>query len=249
MEILTFLLVAGFVAAFIDSVVGGGGLITIPAYMLAGFDPIIMLGTNKVASSMGALTSSLSFLRSGKADLKILKYLFPLSIIGSICGVYVVHLISSEFLRPLVVIMLVLVTCYTLMKKDWGAQVTYTGMTEKKKWLSILVVFVFGFYDGFFGPGTGSFILFYFLCMGFDFVGAAANTRVLNFGSNIAAAVTFSALGLVNYYYALPVGVAMVFGAFAGTRLALKKGVSYVKPLFLIVTTILIGKQVWDLLK
>lgn len=248
-EVLFFLIAAGFVASFIDSVVGGGGLIMVPAFMLAGLEPIIVLGTNKVASVMGSFTSSASFIRSGKADLATLKYLFPLSLLGSVAGVYVVHLLSSEFLRPLVVVMLVLVTIYSLMKKDWGVQSTYSGLTKKTFLVSIFSVFAFGFYDGFFGPGTGSFILFYFLCLGFDFVGAAANARILNFGSNIAAAITFSWLGFVNYYYAIPVGIAMVLGAIAGTQMAIKKGASYVRPLFIIVTVLLIGKQIWDLLK
>lgn len=248
-DILFFLIVAGFIAAFIDSVVGGGGLITVPAFMLAGLEPVVVLGTNKVASFMGSFTSSVAFLRSGKADLKILKYLFPLSLLGSVLGAYIVHLISSEFLRPLVVVMLILVTIYSLLKKDWGMEATYTGMTAKTKALSCIMVFAFGFYDGFFGPGTGSFILFYFLCLGFDFIGGAANARILNFASNIAAAVTFSLLGVVNYYYALPVGIAMIFGALVGTQVALKKGAAYVKPLFILVTALLIGKQVWDLLK
>ena len=248
-EILIFLIVAGFVASFIDSVVGGGGLIMVPAFMLAGLPPVIVLGTNKVAGVMGSFTGALAFLRSGKADIELLKILFPMSLIGSIFGVYTVQLLSPDFLRPLVVVMLVLVTLYSVLKKDWGIESTYQGMDNRKKMLSVLAIFAFGFYDGFFGPGTGSFILFSFLCIGFDFIGAAANARILNFASNISAALVFSYLGLVNFYYAIPVGIAMVFGALAGTHMALTKGATYVKPLFLTVTTALIGKQIWDLLK
>lgn len=248
-EMLLLLVLAGFLASFIDSVVGGGGLIMVPAFMLAGLPPVIVLGTNKVAAVMGSFTSAMSFLRSGKADLELLKILFPMSLIGSIFGVYTVQMLSSEFLRPLVVVMLVLVTIYSLMKKDWGVESTYQGLDNRKKLLSVLIIFAFGFYDGFFGPGTGSFILFSFLCIGFDFIGAAANARILNFASNLSAAIAFSWLGLVDFYYAVPVGIAMIFGALAGTRMALTKGAAYVKPLFITVTTALIGKQIWDLLK
>jgi uncharacterized membrane protein YfcA len=121
-------------------------------------------------------------------------------------------------------------------------------MTGKRVYLALAVIFLLGFYDGFFGPGTGSFMLFFFLCLGFDFLGAAANARVLNFASNLAAAGTFIYLGQVHYAYALPVGVAMSAGAYCGARMAIKKGAAYVRPLFVVMTSLLIGKQVWDLL-
>lgn len=248
-EILLFLLIAGFLAAFIDAMVGGGGLISLPALLWAGFPPALALGTNKVASVMGAFTSTVYYLRSGKADLQILKYLFPITFFGSVLGVYVVSLMSSEFLRPLVVVMLILVTGYSVSKKEWGSEDTYTGMNRKKIVLAIIAFFAFGFYDGFFGPGTGSFMMFFFLFLGFDFIGSAANARILNFASNIAAMISFAYLDLVNYAYGIPMGVAMVLGAFFGTKMALTKGTRLVRPLFIVVTVILIGKQLIDLFK
>jgi len=110
-----------------------------------------------------------------------------------------------------------------------------------------VVAFTFGFYDGFFGPGTGSFMLFAFLLVGFDFLGAAANARALNFASNLAAVVLFAYFGLVDFTYAIPMGISMIVGAWCGARLAIKKGSSYVRPLFIAVTTVLIGKQLFDL--
>lgn len=249
LEILLFVMAAGFIAAFIDSVVGGGGLISLPALMMTGMPMVQVLGTNKVSASMGALSSVLSFIRSGKVDFALMKYLFPLGFLGSACGVYVVRLIPSDFLKPMVVVMLILVTIYSLFRKNWGKTSTYTGMTNKKLALSGLVAVGMGFYDGFFGPGAGSFMLFGFLCIGFEFVGAAANARALNFASNIAAAIAFACLGVVNYYYAIPMGIAMICGALLGTRMALKKGAGYVKPLFIFMTVILIGKQIWDVFK
>lgn len=248
-SIIVMLMVAGFVSAFIDSVVGGGGLISLPAIMMTGISPVVALGTNKMACVMGALTSFISFVRSGKVDFGIIKYLFPLSFFGSICGVYTVQLIPPDFLKPMVVVMLICVTIYSLLKKDWGNQSTYAGLNTKKLILAGVVAFGMGFYDGFFGPGTGSFMLFCFLCIGFDFIGSAANSRALNFASNIAAAAFFSYLGLVNYYYALPMGIGMIIGAVFGTRMALTKGAGYVRPLFICMTTILIGKQLWDMFK
>ncbi len=242
-----FLAVMGFVAAFIDSVVGGGGLISIPALMWTGLPVITVLATNKAAATMGALAGFVTFIRSGKMDVKLIRVLFPLAFFGSVAGVLVVRSISPDFLRPLIVVMLIAVAVYSAVRKDWGSVSTYHGMTPRMMFMSIAVAFAFGFYDGFFGPGTGSFLLFAFLLMGFDFVGSAANARALNFASNIAALLAFTVLGLPNFYYALPMGLAMIVGAFCGARMALSKGASYVRPLFIGVTTVLIGKQLWDM--
>jgi uncharacterized membrane protein YfcA len=245
---LTFLIVAGFVASFIDSVVGGGGLISVPALMMTGLPPSVVLGTNKLAGTMSSLTSTISFIRSGKVNFKLVKYLFPLSLLGSAAGALVVKLMPSDFLRPIVVVLLVAVTIYTLFRKNWGEKSTYSGITRKVALLGALAALGMGFYDGFFGPGTGSFLLFIFLTLGFDFVGAAGNAKVLNFGSNLAGMITFMSLGLVNYEYGIPMGIAMILGAIVGSRVAIRKGSSYVRPLFISVSVLMIGKQLWDLL-
>ena len=247
-QTLAFLVVMGFIAAFIDSVVGGGGLVSIPALMWTGLPPLTVLGTNKAASVMGAVTSFVSFLRAGKMDVALIKKLFPLSFIGSMVGVFSVRLIPSDFLRPLVIVMLIAVAIYSALKKDWGDVSTYHGMTTKMLIARLAVAFIFGFYDGFFGPGTGALILFGFLMIGFDFLGAAANARALNFASNLAAFITFTTLGITNFWYAVPMGLSMIVGAACGTRMALSKGAKYVRPLFIGVTTVLIGKQLIDLL-
>lgn len=246
---LLFLMGMGFTASFIDAVVGGGGLVSIPTLLWTGLPPLLALGTNKMASVMGAFTSFITFMRSGKVDLGLIKYLFPLSLLGSGAGVLTVRQIPPDFLRPLVLVLLIAVAIYSVFKKNWGTESTYAGMTRRMLLLSGMTAFVFGFYDGFFGPGTGSFLLFAFLLVGFDFLGAAANARALNFASNIAAAILFSYFGAVNFFYAIPMGISMIIGAFCGARMALSKGAAYVRPLFILVTTILIGKQVWDLFK
>ena len=244
-----FLMAMGFVASFVDAVVGGGGLISVPALMCTGLSPVTVLGTNKVAAVMGAVTSFITFIRSGKVDFGLIKYLFPCSLVGSAVGVFAVRLVPPDFLRPLVVVMLIVVSIYSVTKRDLGIQSTYHGMTRRKLILSALTAFAFGFYDGFFGPGTGSFLLFSFLLIGFDFIVASGNSRALNFASNIAAALIFSYVGEVNFSYALPMGAAMIIGAWCGAKVAIRKGAAYVRPLFLGVTIVLIGKQLWDLCK
>ncbi|QDR83090.1 TSUP family transporter [Sporomusa termitida] len=246
-EIILFLLIAGFIAAFIDSVVGGGGLVSLPALMFTGLPPSVVLGTNKLASSLCSITSTISFLRSGKIDCRLVVWLFPLSFIGSVLGAYTVRHIPPEFLKPLVVVLLIVVAIYTILKKDWGAESTYQGLTPQTKSIIALSVLAIGFYDGFFGPGAGSFFIFSFLMLGFDFVVAAGNAKVMNFASNIAAVITFIYLDSVNFYYGFIMGGAMIAGAIAGSQVAIKSGTAYVRPLFISMTSLLIGKQLWDL--
>lgn len=247
-ETLLFLITAGFIAAFIDSIVGGGGLISLPALLLAGLPTGVVLGTNKLGGTMSSMTSTISFLRSGKIDLKLALALFPLSFVGSALGSWTVTLVPSDFLKPLVVVLLIVVAVYTVFKKNWGKDAVYRGLTNRSKVLICFAAVALGFYDGFFGPGTGSFLLFAFLLLGFDFVRAAGNARMLNFASNIASLLTFVAFGLVNFAYGLPMGLAMVAGAWAGSQFAIRKGSALVKPLFISVTSLLIGKQIWDLI-
>ena len=219
---LAFLVLSGFLAAFIDSVVGGGGLISIPALLFTGLPPSTAIATNKLASSMGALTSTISFIKSGKVNFRLVSKLFPLTVIGSFFGAYVVKHISSQVLKPLVLVLLITVAIYTILKKDWGKDSTYEGMNWKRGAAFAVTVFIIGFYDGFFGAGTGSFLLFFFLMILY--------------------------LDIVNFSYGIPMGIAMILGALVGSNFAIKKGVSYVRILFIAVTLFLIGKNILDYL-
>lgn len=238
----------GFIAAFIDSVVGGGGLISVPTLMWAGLPLLNVLGTNKVASCLGACAGFLTYLRGGALDKKVLRVMIPLAFIGSVVGVLTVRQVPSDFLRPLVVVMLIVIAVYSVAKKNWGADKN-VRVSHKNYLLGVVLIFALGFYDGFFGPGTGSFMLFLYLTMGYGFLGAAANARAANFASNLAAAIIFTGFGFVNYAYALPMGVGMIIGAHCGAKTAIAKGAAYVRPLFIGMTVILIGKQLIELFK
>ncbi|MFD3447606.1 TSUP family transporter [Microbacteriaceae bacterium 4G12] len=245
-QAILFLVACGFLAAFIDSVVGGGGLISIPALLFVGLPPSAAIATNKLAASMGSFTSTIYFIRSKKVDFSLVKKLFPLTIIGAIAGTFVVRYTSSAILKPLVLVLLIIVAIYIMVKKDWGAVSTYKGVTKGKKFLFYAVILALGFYDGFFGPGTGSFLIFAFLMIGFDFIRAAASGRILNFASNITSLIVFLFLGAVHFEYGLIMGLSMVAGAYVGSNFAVKKGVGYVRILFLIVTLLLISKNVLE---
>lgn len=245
---LLLLMFFGFLAAFIDSVVGGGGLISIPALLFSGLSPSAAIATNKLASSMGSFTSTIAFIRSGKVDFKLVSKLFPLIFIGSLLGAWVVNFVSPELLKPMILVLLIAIAIYTFFKKDWGQKSTYHKLTWQKAALFAFAIFAIGFYDGFFGAGTGSFILFAFLMIGFDFLHSAGNAKFLNFGSNLAALIMFIFLDTVNFSYGIPMGISMIAGALAGSKFAIKKGVAYVRVLFIIVTVILIMKNIMDYL-
>ena len=241
---LLFLSVMSFAAGFIDAIVGGGGLITVPALMWTGLPVHYVLGTNKVAAVFGSFTSLLTYARSGLINWHLMRKLFPLSFGGSLLGVLAVRAVPSDVLRPIVVILLLVVFFYSLFKKDWGSVDRYQGESRRNLILSAAIAFVFGFYDGFFGPGTGTFIVFSLLFLGFDFLKATANTKVLNFGSNLAAVFLFIYFGTVNFYYGIVMGLTMIFGSVAGARFTIKRGAEFVRPVFLVITTILIGKEI-----
>jgi len=245
---LLFIVLGGFAAAFIDSVVGGGGLVSVPVLLTAGLPPAAALGTNKLAGTLSSLTSAVSFFSSGHIDIRTVRGLIPLSLLGAAVGTLTLRQVPSGFLKPLVVAMLALIALYTLMRRDWGDRATFTRFTSGTAWLTGTVAFALGFYDGFFGPGTGSFLIFAFLLLGFDFVKAAGNAKALNFSSNLASLVTFLALGSVHYGVGLLMGASMIAGAWIGSRFAIRRGRAYIKPLFLTVCVLLIGKQVCDLL-
>lgn len=245
-SLIILLFLFGFLAAFIDSVVGGGGLISLPALMFTGLSPSAAVATNKLAGTMGSLTSTITFYRSGKLDLKPISKFFPIVFIASMFGAWIVHLLDPTLLKPLMLFMLAAVAIYTIFKKDWGNVSTFKKLTTKKYIGFLLLVAAIGFYDGFLGPGTGSFLIFAFLMIGFDFLKAAGNAKFLNFASNIGALVMFLFLGQINFEYGLIMGVAQIIGALCGSKFAIKQGSGYVRILFIVVTVLLLAKNAYD---
>jgi uncharacterized membrane protein YfcA len=248
LSVLILILVGGFLAAFIDSVVGGGGLISLPVLLLAGLPPHLAIGTNKLGGTLSSLTSVLSFMHSGKINWKLSRRFIPFSLIGATAGALVLQVVPSSFLKPVIVFLLLAVTIYTFIRKSWGERTTFKSLTKKTSFYMLIAALIMGGYDGFFGPGTGSILIFIFLLLGFDFVIAAGNAKVLNFSSNIASLLTFIVLGYVDYRYGLLLGISMIAGSLVGSQVAIRQGARYVRPLFIGVSLLLVGKQVWDIM-
>ena len=247
---IILLCMAGFFASFVDSIAGGGGLISVPAFMLAGLPPHMVLGTNKFSATAGSLTSSLKFIKSGKANFKLLKYLIPFTFLGSMLGVKAVLHIDQKFLNALVLILIMFIGIYTLFSKSLGLEDKFKGLTKKNVIYGVILALSLGFYDGFFGPGTGSFLVFGFInIFGFNFVTSSANARILNFTSNVTALILFALSGKINYMLGLPVAVFMILGAKMGTTVALNKGSKLIKPIFVTMSLAVALKMLINILK
>lgn len=240
------LVVFGLIAGFLNAIVGGGGLISLPALLMVGLPPATAIATNKLAGSLGNFTSMMTFLRAGKINTKMLLPIIPFVFISSICGALTVSALSPSILQPLVIVMLTVVFLYTVFNKGFGQTKSSTYVTGYKKWLGLILMIIIGFYDGFFGPGTGSFIIFVLLFMGFQFLEASASSKLLNFTSNIAALLTYLALGMVNFTYGFIIGAAMVIGAYIGSKVAMSKGLGFIRLLFIVMTFVLIIKNTYD---
>jgi uncharacterized protein len=244
LENILFLLFIGFTSAFVDSIAGGGGLISVPALLSVGLPPQMVLGTNKMQSSIASVISSYEYIRSGKVNMSLLKKIIPFVILGAGLGVVTVRVLPSEWLKPIIIFLLIFVLIYTLLKKDLGKYENPKPLTAGLLSYLIILCTVIGFYDGFFGPGTGSFLLFVFLFTGVSFISAQANAKILNTTSNLVAFIVFMKFGFIHYQYGFIMAIAGILGAIVGTKVAVTKGSKFVKPIFFVMTVWLIFKQV-----
>lgn len=244
---LIFICAAGFLAAAVDSIAGGGGIISLPAIIATGVPPHLALGTNKFASTCASLTSTLKFAKSGKIHFPLVKYQIPCTALGAALGVYTALRVDEGFLNWFIVVMIFAVALYTTFKKDFGQSGQFDGLNRRKILYGMTFAFGLGFYDGFFGPGTGSFLIFLFISVfGFDFTVAAGNGKILNFISNVVSLILFAISGKIIYLVGIPMAISMIFGAYVGTHIAIKNGAKVIKPIFITIALLLIVKLVWQ---
>jgi len=238
-----------FLAGFIDSIAGGGGLISLPAYYMAGLPPHIALGTNKLSSSIGMVFSTGTYLREGF----VYKPLIPVSIAGALIGSWFgarsVLYLDETVLRWIILIAIPVLTVVIIFKKDLLSPDERDFSPKKEQLIAALVALTIGWYDGFFGPGAGTFLMLSFVgILKLDAVTACGNTKVVNFCSNIAALAVFILAGTVNYTLALPGAAFAILGNIIGARLTVKKGAKLIKPVMLLVVIILMITIIRDLL-
>jgi uncharacterized membrane protein YfcA len=243
-----------FLAGLVDAVVGGGGLIQIPALFLflPAADAAVVasvFGTNKFSSICGTGMAMLQYTRRIRLNwMSLLPTAFSAFVL-SFLGARVVTLLKPEFLRPIVLGLLVAVAVYTFIRKDFGNLHAPTFTAHHERLFGVFVGVAIGFYDGFFGPGTGSFLIFIFIGLfGFDFLTASASAKVINFATNLSAVAYFAATDHVLWRFAVPMAVCNVLGSIAGSRLALRKGNQFVRLFFLVIVAVMIVRLGWEVL-
>jgi len=239
-----------FLAGFVDSVVGGGGLILLPALfvLLPQLAPVTLLATNKFIAVWGTTTAAVQYARRGAIEWQATWPTIAAALVFGFLGARVAALIPADWFRPLVLVLLLGVLAYTLWKKDLGAlHAPRLGRTQTV-WVGIATGALIGFYDGFLGPGTGSFLIFAFVGLfGFSFLSASASAKLVNVATNLAALAFFVTHGHVRYDIAAPMAVFNVAGSIVGSRMALRRGSGFVRGLFIVVVGVLIARYAWDI--
>jgi uncharacterized membrane protein YfcA len=237
-DIVLLLGIAAFVAGFVDSIAGGGGLITVPALLLAGFSPVEALGTNKLQGVFGSGSATIAYASKGLVDIRRQLRSAALSCAGSVAGALVATVMPGDLLRIALPLLLIAIAFYFAFKPDMGD----IDRAERLPpfLFGLTIVPAIGFYDGMFGPGAGSFFMLGFVALaGYGVLKATAHTKLLNFASNVGGLMFFAVVGVVSWKLGLMMGVAQFLGARVGAGLAVKSGAKLIKPLLVIVCVVL----------
>jgi uncharacterized membrane protein YfcA len=240
-----------FLAGFVDAIAGGGGLIQIPALFLClpQAAPAALLGTNKFSSICGTAVAMTQYLRRVPVDWRAILPAGLAAFTFSYFGAMTVAAIPGGVLRPLVLFLLVAAGIYTFWNKNFGDhhRPRFAGRTQTA--LAVALGAAIGFYDGFFGPGTGSFLIFAFIGLfGFDFLTASASSKVINVATNLSAVAYFAVTDNILFALAVPMGLCNILGGWLGARLAILKGNRFVRGVFLIVVAGLIARLGYDVM-
>lgn len=249
---LSLLCVAAFFAGFVDAIVGGGGLIQLPAALvILPFFPVAsVVGSLKIPSFTGTSAAIWQYLKRVDINWKLVAVICTLAFFASFGGSYLLTRVSNAFMKPVLLVVLTLVAIYTYTKKDFGQKEEHDLSDEKQLRRSILISLIIGFYDGFIGPGAGSFLILAFIAfLHFDFLHASAHAKLINLATNLGSIVLFIAKGNIIWSIALPMAAANSLGGFAGARLAVAKGNKFIRVFFLVVIVGILIRFCWDVFK
>ena len=249
---LLILSVLAFMAGFIDAVVGGGGLIQLPALLvtLPGSSLPTIFGTNKIAALSGTSMAAFQYSRRIRFNLKLLITISITSFIASFFGAKIVSMINPATLKPIILLILIAIAIYSFIKKDLGHVATKQLSIKRQMVLGAIIGLVIGFYDGFFGPGTGSFfVLAFVVILGFEFVQASAYAKIVNCMTNLSALTVFIRQGNYIIGIALLMAIFNITGSIIGSKMALKRGNGFIRIFFLIIVSIMIGRYGYDVFR
>jgi uncharacterized membrane protein YfcA len=231
---LPLLFVVGLVAGFVDSIAGGGGLIALPALLSCGLEPQTALGTSKLQATFGSASAAWHYADAKTVSLNDCARGFALTLLGAVLGTLVVQRVDPSFLKRCIPILLAVVAIYTLLKPRLGDEDVHPRM--KRGWFDLTFGLLFGFYDGFFGPGVGTFwTMAFMLGLGFNLTRATGYTKVMNFASNLSSLAVFLLHGSVLYPAGLTMGAGQLLGARLGSRMVIARGTKFIRPIFICV--------------
>lgn len=244
-----YLIPIAFMAGLIDAAVGGGGLIQLPGLMavLPGESAAALLGSNKFASVWGTASAAFNYVRRIRIPWKVILPAAATAFFGALLGARTADALPADLIRPMVIGVLAIMLVYTWMRPSFGELDAHRILTRRDVILGMVVGALIGFYDGLFGPGTGSFLVFLFVrFFHFDFLRATACAKVVNLTTNAAALLFFIPAKLVLFAYAIPMAIANIAGAQVGSYLALRGGNLWIRRLFLILAVTLLSRLVWQ---
>ncbi|MEI6307556.1 MAG: TSUP family transporter [Actinomycetes bacterium] len=248
-EVLIFLAIASGFAGFVDAMAGGGGLIQLPALIigLPNKELPLILGTNKVPSIFGTSAAARNYFKNLKPDIPLTITMMVPAFIGSMAGAAFAASVPKEFFKPFIVLLLTSVAIYTWRKPELGMSENLKFTNQKRLFLVALIGLLIGFYDGIFGPGTGTFLVFFLVSgIGYAFLKASGTAKLVNIATNAGAILSFQITGHIWWQLGLLLAIANVSGAILGSRLAIKGGSPLVRKVFLAVTFLLITRVAWD---
>ncbi len=236
--IIVLLCLAAFIAGFIDAIVGGGGLIQTPAglILLPNLPVATVIGTLKIPAFSGTSFAAYQYLKKVDMNWRLLLIMMALAMPSAFLGSTLLTYMSNDFMKPLLLFILSILAIYTYAKKNFG-QLVEKDHSEKTQILyAVLISFIVGFYDGFIGPGTGSFFVVAFIAlMGFDFLHASANAKMVNLATNFGSICLFMLKGKIIWAIALPMAASNALGGWIGAKLAINKGNGFIRVFFLVV--------------
>lgn len=238
MSDLILLCIAAFAAGFVDSIVGGGGLIQIPAalILMPQYAVATIIGTTKIPSFTGTSIAAYKYSRHVKLNYKHLLLMGSLAMCSSFAGSKLLTLVSNDFMKPFLLAVLSVVAVYTFVKKNFGTHSEKDHSEKQHIVYAVIISVCIGFYDGFIGPGTGSFLILAFVTLlGYDFLKAGASAKFVNVATNIGSIILFAASGNIIYEIALPMAICNGIGGFLGARLAILRGNTFIRIFFLVV--------------
>ena len=245
------LCIAAFAAGFIDAIVGGGGLVQTPATLitLPQYPVATLLGTTKIPSFLGTSMAAFQYARIVKLRWKLLAMMCSIALVAAYTGSKVVSMVSNSFMKPVIFCMLIIVALYTYLKKDFGTASVKNHSRKNEILFASLFALLIGFYDGFIGPGAGSFLVLFFISiLGFDFLRASAHAKFVNLATNTGSIIFFGGSGHILFQFAFPMAVFNFIGSMLGARLAILKGNKFIRIFFLIVITGTIIRFGYDIL-